>query len=112
MTFPQPILPKPNDCMLVIRSMVRLDASFRRGCGFVIIQGAKRVYRRSKAQENAGGYFAGFFGSVVQSFLCQENAGRKKSARVWPSSPEALQSVGQPSSATSSLPVCAISCCL
>ena len=87
--------------------MARLaDASFRRGCGFVRIHGAKRIYRRSKAQEKAGGYFAGFFGGVVQPFLCQENAGRKKSTRVQPNSPEALQSVGQPSTATSSLPVC------
>ena len=56
------------------------DASFRRRCGSVIIQGVKRVYRGSKAQENAGGGFAGFFGTVVQPFLCQENAGRNKQA--------------------------------
>ena len=35
--------------------MVRLaDASFRCRCGSVIVQGAKRVYRHSKAQEKAG----------------------------------------------------------
>lgn len=35
--------------------MVRLaDASFRRRCGSVRIQGAKRAYRRCKAQEKAG----------------------------------------------------------
>ena len=30
------------------------DASFRRGYGSVIIQGGKRAYRLSKAQEKAG----------------------------------------------------------
>ena len=72
---------EPKECILVIRSMACLaDASFRRGCGSVIIQGVKRVYRRSKTQEQSGGNFAGFFGSV-QLFLCQGNAGiRSKSS--------------------------------
>ena len=97
-TFPQSALPEPNECIFVIRSMARLvDASFRRGCGSVIIQGSNPVYQRSKAQEKAGGDFASFFGTVVQSFLCQGNAGRKESARARPNSPEALQSVGEPS---------------
>ena len=49
------MLPEPNEWIFVIRPMVRLaDASFRRGYGSVIIQGAKRVYRRSLAQEKGG----------------------------------------------------------
>ena len=82
---------------------------FRRGCGSVIIQGAKRVYQRSKVQEKAGGDFAGFFSKLVccpTIFMPREH--KKKSARVRLNSPEALQSVGQPSPATSSLPVCVI----
>ena len=78
---------EPNECIFVIRSMVGLaDASFRRGRGSMIIQGARRVYRLSKAREKAGCDSASFFGSAAQPFLCQGNAGRDKSARVWPTS--------------------------
>ena len=53
--FPQRKLSEPNECIFVIPSMVRpADASFRRRRGSVGIQGAKRAYRRSKAQEKAG----------------------------------------------------------
>ena len=44
-TFPQSILPEPNDCIFVIRSMMRFeDAPFRSRYGLTIVQGSKRVY--------------------------------------------------------------------
>ena len=68
--FPQSTLPEPSDSIFVIRSIMRsVDASFRRGCGSVIIQGGRRVYELSRAQEKRG-ELACFFVNVVQSFPC------------------------------------------
>ena len=77
-TFPQSILPKPSDGISVIRSMMRaVDASFRRGCGSVIIQGAGEFISFLGLKKRWGD-LACFFGSGVQSFPCEGSTGRGK----------------------------------
>ena len=56
-----------------------VDASLRRGCGFVIIQWGKRVYEFSSARRRRGEL--SYFFSTIQSFLHQGNPSRKEAAR-------------------------------
>ena len=64
-TFPQPTLPEPNDCIFVIRSMVDFaGAPSCRGWGSAIIHEVRRVYGFFKAQEKSG-WFACLFGSLM-----------------------------------------------
>ena len=85
--FPQSTLPEPNDCVFVIRSMMRFgDASFRRERDSIIIRGAKWVYEPSQAQEKES-YLARFFGSAVESFLCHWEGNPGKIMK-WPNRPE------------------------
>ena len=79
-TFPQLLLWEPKDCIFVVTSMMDIvDASLRRGCGFVIIQWGKRVYEFPSARRR--GELSYFFGKRYPIILHQGNPSRKEAAR-------------------------------